>query len=112
MHAQAALRVTPLCVASNARGWMLRGVVRPRVSFAPVRRLGSSSFAGHRTINSKIFFRGTGLRAGSISAQRWNPPSMTVRRELSLSPVAVVAPSPAKTGMYNFSMTEFIFCTL
>jgi hypothetical protein len=45
-----------------------------------------------------MFFRGTGLRAGSISAPRWNPPSMTVRRELSLSPVAVVAPSPAKTG--------------
>ena len=108
MNAQAALRGSPLQVASRAGFLIRRGVaVRPRVSFALVRAISSSSIAGPREKQARSFLRGTGLRAGSLASLRWNPPSLAARRQYSLSPVAVVAPSPPKMGMCRFCAAAY-----
>lgn len=99
MHAQTALRGSSLQMASRAGLLMRRGVsMRPRVSFAPVRAISSGSIAAPKAKQTRLLLGGNGLRTGSLASLRWNPPSLAVRRQCSLSPVAVVAPSPPKMG--------------
>jgi hypothetical protein len=101
MNAQAALRGSPLHVASRGAELLMRrgAPVRPRVSF--VRAISSGAIAAPRAQQTRLFLTGAGLRAGSLASLRWNPPSLATRRQYSFqSPVAVVAPSPPKTGTW------------
>lgn len=93
MHAQAALRGSTFQVASKAGGWVRRSVSsRPRAFLAPVRTT-SPQWVGSRGL---ILGR-AGLRV-AVTPLRWKPPSLSARREYSLSPQAVVTPVPQKTG--------------
>jgi len=93
MHAQAALRGSTFQVASRAGGWVRRSVsTRPRAFLAPGRTT-SPQWVGSRGL---ILGR-AGLRV-AVTPLRWKPPSLSARREYSLSPQAVVTPVPQKTG--------------
>ncbi|KAG0586728.1 hypothetical protein KC19_2G112800 [Ceratodon purpureus] len=100
MNAQAALRSSPLQVAPVAGMLMRRALAaRPQsVRFVTVRAITSGSIAAAEAKQTRLFLRGAGFRAGSLATLRWKPPSLAVRRQYSLSPVAVISPSSAKTG--------------
>ncbi|KAG0504692.1 hypothetical protein M758_N025900 [Ceratodon purpureus] len=99
MNPQAALRGSPLHVAPIAGMLMRRALAaRPQsVRFVTVRAI-TGSIAAAEAKQIRLFLREAGLRAGSLATLRWKPPSLAVRRQYSLSPVAVVSPSSAKTG--------------
>ena len=100
MHAQAALRGSTFQVASRAGGWVRRSVsTRPRAFLAPGRTT-SPQWVGSRGL---ILGR-AGLRV-AVTPLRWKPPSLSARREYSLSPQAVVTPVPQKTGS-NLSLSS------